>query len=165
MPCGCWMPVSSRSAILLAATLLGTGAVRAWSQAAPGTGVAGTYRRVGAASVALEVAAHDDRLQVVLTGGGPPASDGSVPADCMVKAAGHLQGRSLTAVFEAVATADFAYGQAKAAAERRRLVIVFSPGVAEVERADTFGYCGLGITFLGEYRRANQETIRTMLRR
>jgi len=149
------MQVSSRSVNLLAAALLAVCPIHGWSQPAPEADIVGKYRRAGAASVELEVAARGDGIQAVLTGGGPPAGDGSVPADCLVKAAGHLRGWSLSAVFEPVSTEDFSYSRAQAASERRMLVIAFSPGTAEVEQADTFGYCGLGVSFLGPYHRAN----------
>jgi len=45
------------------------------------------------------------------------------------------------------------YSPTRAEREGRRLHIVFRPSGPEVTRADTDGYCGLGATLVGPYRR------------
>ncbi len=147
--------MSSRSAILLAAVLLAACTGRAWSHYAPETAIVGKYHRAGATCVSLEVTRANNGFEAVITGGGPPADGGSAPADCIIRTRGQLREESLTAVFQAVSTEDFSYSEAQAVAERRRLIIAFAPGTAEVKRADTFGYCGLGSEFLGQYRRVD----------
>lgn len=101
----------------------------------------------------MEIARGDGGFEVVLTGGSPPVDGGSAPANCIIRASGQLRDGSLNAAFQAISAEDFSYSQARAVAERRRVVIAFAPGTAEVKRADTFGYCGLGSNFLGKYRR------------
>jgi hypothetical protein len=80
-----------------------------------------------------------------------------VPADCYIRAIGKLEGKTLVANFAPVEIETFSYSEDQAKQEKRRLEIVFSPDSAEVTRADTFGYCGLGASFLGHYRRKTTE--------
>jgi hypothetical protein len=153
MPCLCWISGFSR-AIVLASLLLWGDLSRGWSETIPAEiNVMGSYRRIGPALVTLAVSAHDGAVQTRLEGGGSPATDGSVPADCIVQAMGQLNGRLLTATFKPVETDDFSYGAARASAENRKLVVAFAPGTADVKQADTWGYCGIGIDFEGLYRK------------
>jgi hypothetical protein len=137
--------------VLLAALLLGGNPACGWSRPAADSDVAGDYRLVGAATVILQVSADDGTVKARLEGGGPPESGAAAPADCIVVAAGPLEGRLLSATFQPIETDDFSYSAAQARAEKRRLTIAFGLGTAEVKQADTYGYCGLGIEFRGFY--------------
>jgi hypothetical protein len=55
-----------------------------------------------------------------------------------------------------VETAVFSYDAAQAEREKRTVAIRFAAGDADVLSADTEGYCGLGATFLGHYRRVRE---------
>jgi hypothetical protein len=79
-----------------------------------------------------------------------------VAADCIIDAVGVLQNGQLRAAFQPVEADNFFYSRSKADAEKRQLVVDFSPGTAEIKQADTFGYCGLGINFLGSYKKTRQ---------
>lgn len=155
MRCVCWIVSRNKPVVVLTSLLLSGCVAQGWTHRGAATDITGNYRRLGTGSALLEVAPSGKRFQVTLTGGGFPGRHEAVPADCMVKAVGTLQGQLFSGRFEALSTADFSYSRIQAAAERRRLVITFFPRRATVERADTFGYCGLGINFLGKYRRVN----------
>jgi hypothetical protein len=149
------MLAPSRTA-LLAVLLVGSGATCGWSQIAGDSDMVGDYRRVGPAIVTLRVFAAQGGVEVELAGGGPPASTGAVPADCTVRAAGQLHGWLLNAVFQPIETEESSYSAAQARSENRHLVIAFiPPGTADVRRADTDGYCGLGVEFQGLYRKTH----------
>jgi hypothetical protein len=155
MPCLCWISEFSR-ALVLALPLFGGDLSRGWSETvSTAPNVVGHYRRIGPAIVALVVSARDGAVQARLEGGGSPSSDGSVPADCIVQAVGQLNGQLLIAIFQPVETDDFSYGVARAKAEKRRVIVAFAPGTAEVKQADTDGYCGIGIHFRGLYRKTD----------
>lgn len=146
------MPAFSRAAMLAALLLAGNGGGR--SAVSRPSDVAGIYRRDGPAIVVMTVAVHEAIVEVRLVGGGPPSSEGAAPADCLVRAAGRLHDQLLRAAFQPIETEDFSYGAAQARTENRRLVVAFASQTAEVEEADTEGYCGLGIEFRGTYRKA-----------
>jgi hypothetical protein len=146
------MRALNRSALLALLLLLGDPSGDGYGTPADSE-ISGDYRRVGPAIVVLNVSVGDGGVRVELEGGGPPASNGSVPADCIVRATDNLKGRLLSAVFEPIETEEFSYSSAEARVEKRHLVIAFTPGMAEVKRADTEGYCGLGIEFQGLYRK------------
>jgi hypothetical protein len=126
----------------------------AGTQAAAAQNVAGQYVRAGAARVVLNVERTDDVVRVTVSGGGPPGLGTAVPADCTVVAEGAIRDGRLLATFQPVETDTLSYSRARAAEEKRQLVVVFSRGAADIERADTFGYCGTGIDFLGKYRKS-----------
>lgn len=139
--------------VLLAIALLGGNSARVWSQASAGFEVVGNYRLVGAENVVLQVSAGQGVVRARLEGGGSSDRGAAAPADCVVQAAGALHERTLSATFEPIETDDLSYSATQARAEKRRLIIAFAPGTAEVEQADTYGYCGLGIEFRGLYRK------------
>ena len=115
--------------------------------------IAGRYLRVGLASVSLEIERGLRDIRAVVSGGGPPRPSGAAAADCIIVAAGVIRDGQLRAIFEPIETDNFSYSHTTADAEKRELIVDFSPGVAEVKRADTLGYCGLDIDFLGTYRK------------
>lgn len=115
--------------------------------------IAGRYAFVGRIAATLEISRDGERYAVALSGGSPRDAGAAAPADCSVRAVGALQDAALDAAFIGVETDTFAYSAARAKSEGRQLRIVFRPGGAEVTRADTDGYCGLGATFVGPYRR------------
>ncbi len=145
------MPALSRI-VLLALLLVGCPG-RGWPQVPTISEIAGDYRLAGAATVILQVAVEDGEVRVRLEGGGLASSGAAAPADCIVQAAGRLQGRLLSAMFQPIETDDFSYSAAQAGVEKRQVIITFAAGTAEVKQADTDGYCGLGIEFRGLYRR------------
>ena len=153
MRSACWMRVLSRAALL--ALLLTGNPSCAWCQTAPVPDVTGLYRRIGPASVTLAVSTRDGIVQARLDGGGLPATDGSVPADCTVQGAGRIQNNMLNVMFQPVATDTFSYSATQAKTEKRRLIIAFTAESADVQEADTDGYCGLGIEFRGTYLRSH----------
>ena len=114
--------------------------------------VAGKYVRPGESTSTLEVHADGDRYVAVLSGGGSAAT----PADCYVRAVGSIRGDTLVARFTTVETTVFSYDAAQAERENRTVTIRFAAGDADVVSADTEGYCGLGATFLGHYRRVRE---------
>lgn len=117
--------------------------------------IQGRYAFAGSIAATLEIRRErGDRYIAALAGGSPRDAGASAPADCYVRAVGALQDGTLDAAFTSVDTATFRYSQTRAEREGRRLQIVFRSGGAEVTRADTDGYCGLGATFVGSYRRA-----------
>jgi len=130
-----------------------TWAAPGWPQDTGERDIAGKYLRVGSASVSLEIERGLGDIRAVVSGGGPPGPSGAAAADCIIVAAGVMRDGQLRAIFQPIETDIFSYRPAKADAEKRKLIVDFSPGVAEVQRADTFGYCGLGIDFLGTYRK------------
>ena len=118
------------------------------------TDVSGKYQRAGSASVVMEVRQDVNGVRATVYGGGPPSSGEAAAADCIVEAVGVIRDGQLRATFQPAETDNFSYSRAKAEAEKRQLVVVFSPGTADIKRIDTFGYCGLGINFLGRYNKA-----------
>jgi len=115
--------------------------------------VPGRYVFAGAVAATLEITAEGDHYVVALSGGSPKGSGGAAPADCYVRATGTLRNDTLDAAFGSVDRETFTYSPTRAEREGRRLHIVFRPSGPEVTRADTDGYCGLGATFVGPYRR------------
>ena len=115
--------------------------------------VPGRYVFAGAVAATLEITAEGDHYVVALSGGSPTDSGGAAPADCYVRATGTLRNDTLDAAFGSVDRETFTYSPTRAAREGRRLRIVFRRSGPEVTRADTDGYCGLGATFVGPYRR------------
>jgi hypothetical protein len=130
-----------------------TWAAPGWPQDTAERDIAGKYLRVGSASVNLEIERGLRGIKAVVSGGGPPRPSGAAAADCIIVAAGVIRDGQLRAIFQPIETDNFSYSHAKADAEKRELIVDFSPGVADIKRADTLGYCGLGIDFLGTYRR------------
>ena len=118
--------------------------------------VAGKYVRSGESTSTLEVHADGDRYVAVLSGGGSAAAGPATPADCYVRAVGSIRGDTLVARFTTVETTVFSYDAAQAEREKRTVTIRFAAGDADVLSADTEGYCGLGATFLGHYRRVRE---------
>ena len=92
----------------------------------------------------------------LLSGGSLEAAGAAAGADCYVKAIGTLQENTLAAKFAAIETDTFMYSETQAQEEKRRLEMTFGSDTAEVIHADTFGYCGLGVTFLGHYQRQEE---------
>jgi len=115
--------------------------------------IAGVYTAGYGAPSRLEVRMEATHYVVLLSGGGSEATGAAPPADCYVRAKGTLHGRTLTANFMSVETDTFSYSQAQAEKEKRTLKIVFGQNTADVIHVDTFGYCGLGSSFVGHYRR------------
>jgi hypothetical protein len=72
-----------------------------------------------------------------------------------VRAVGALRDGILDATFTGVETATISYGEAQARREARQLRVAVRADGVEVTRADTDGYCGLGASFVGPYRRAS----------
>ena len=120
------------------------------------TKIVGKYVHAPGVAAQLEVTQDGDQYVVVLRGGSPAGAGAASPADCYVRAVGQLAQDVLKAQFAAVETETFLYTRARAAQEQRTLQISFTPGAAaEVTHADTDGYCGLGATFLGSYKRTS----------
>ncbi len=90
---------------------------------------------------------------VLLSGGSSETAEAGAPADCYIKAIGQLKEDVLLAVFQPFDTDTFSYSKVQANRENRKVTIIFGFGTAEVISADTFGYCGLGTSFLGKYYR------------
>lgn len=101
----------------------------------------------------LEVRREESRYLVLLSGGSPGKEGAGAPADCYVKAAGNLKETVLVAFFQPLETDTFSYGKVRANRENRKIKVIFGFGTADVITADTFGYCGLGVSFLGKYLR------------
>jgi hypothetical protein len=155
MPCLCSISGFSRG-LVIALSLFAGDLSRGWSETvSTAPNVVGHYSRIGPAIVALVVSARDGVVEARLEGGGSPSSDGSVPADCIVQAAGQLDAQLLIAIFQPVETDNFSYSAAWANAEKRKVIVAFAPGTAEVKQADTDGYCGIGIDFRGLYRKTD----------
>jgi hypothetical protein len=115
--------------------------------------IQGRYTLTGSANTTLEIVRDGDRYTATLAGGSPESAGAGAPADCQVRAAGAMRGDTFEATFVGVETDTFSYSDAKARAESRQLHIARRATGVEVTRADTEGYCGLGATFLGLYRR------------
>jgi hypothetical protein len=114
----------------------------------------GTYAASGNPATTMEVRRQDGQYQILLSGGGEESAGAATAADCFIRAVGKLEGNRLTAAFSAIETDTFYYGEREARTEGRKLEVVFGPqGTSSIVRADTLGYCGLGATFEGEYRR------------
>jgi len=107
----------------------------------------------GNPATSMEVRREDSHYQVVLYGGGEESAGAATAADCFIRAVGKLEGNRLNAVFSAIETDTFSYSEREARTEGRKLEVVFGSQGASVVHADTLGYCGLGATFEGEYRR------------
>jgi hypothetical protein len=116
--------------------------------------IEGRYVFAGTIAATLEISRDGDRYAVALSGGSPTNAGAAAPADCYVRAAGTLRDATLDAAFTSVDAETFTYSQTRAEREGRQLRIVFRASEAEVTRADTDGYCGLGATFVGSYQRA-----------
>jgi hypothetical protein len=119
------------------------------------TSIVGKYLHAPGVAAELAVERQGDQYAVVLKGGSPADGGAPSPADCYIRAVGQLAQGMLIAQFVGVETETFLYSQARATREKRSLQISFSRGAAEVARADTDGYCGVGATFLGTYNRAS----------
>jgi hypothetical protein len=115
--------------------------------------IAGTYTRLDNVSSMLKIRTENSHYIADLTGGGSETSGAAAPGDCHIRARGTLDGKTLMAGFLSIETETFLYDSKQAAEENRELKIIFREDIAEVVRADTFGYCGLGASFLGEYKR------------
>jgi hypothetical protein len=113
----------------------------------------GTYAAVGNPTTTMEVSKQDGQYQILLSGGGEESAGAAAAADCFIRAVGKPEGNRLAAAFTAIETDTFYYSERQARAEGRKLEVVFGPQGASIVRADTLGYCGLGATFEGEYRR------------
>jgi hypothetical protein len=113
----------------------------------------GRYVSAGAIAATLDVSLVGDRHVVRLSGGGARDAGAAAPADCHVRAVGTRRNDTLDATFTGIETETFAYSEARAQTEQRKLRLVFRSPDVEVTRADTEGYCGLGATFIGVYRR------------
>jgi hypothetical protein len=127
------------------------------SGAPSSTSIAGRYVGGTEATSTLEVQTEGDRFVVLLSGGAQAGAGAATPADCYVRAVGTIQGDTLVAGFTSLETDVFYYDAAQADREKRKVAIRFAAGDAEVLSADTDGYCGLGITFLGPYRRVRTQ--------
>src|SRR5262245_17371802 len=120
--------------------------------------ISGTYRHAGTLLATLEVRRQTDDYLVRLEGGAAAAAGAATPADCVIEARGTLEGDVLRARFGPIETGIFSYGAAQAEREGRIVEIVFEPGNARVVRADTLGYCGLGVEFAGSYNKVEEST-------
>jgi hypothetical protein len=114
----------------------------------------GHYVATGAVAATLDLRRSGDRYVVLLSGGGSRDAGPAAPADCYVRAIGTLRSGTLEATFTGIETPTFAYSETRARREQRQLRLVFRSPDVEVTRADVEGYCGLGATFIGTYRRA-----------
>ena len=115
-------------------------------------GVIGDYRHAGRVAATLEVRRVPEGYAVRLVGGASLDAGAGAAADCVVTAHGPINGRYFAGRFDPVETDAFVFGAEQAAREQRVLRIAFGHNVAQVTEAETFGYCGLGATFLGRYR-------------
>jgi hypothetical protein len=116
--------------------------------------VQGRYVFAGAIAATLELSRDGDRYVVALSGGGARDAGPGAPADCHVRAVGTRQDDTLEAIFTGLETETFSYGETRARSEGRRLRLLVRSNGVEVTRADTDGYCGVGVTFVGRYERA-----------
>ncbi len=114
--------------------------------------IVGIYALLHNPLTTLEIKAEEDIFTVLLSGGVVKEEGLSAPADCYIKAIGELKGERLLARFAPVETETFIYSETDAKREDRRLEMVFKKDKAEVIFADTFGYCGLNVSFLGIYQ-------------
>src|SRR5262249_34507340 len=101
----------------------------------------------------LGIARDGDRYIVTLSGGSPRNAGNAAPADCQVRAIGSVRDGVLEAMFTSVDAETMSYSEAQARKEGRQLRLALKTNAVEVTRADTDGYCGLGATFIGVYRR------------
>ncbi len=115
--------------------------------------VAGTYEHTGSIAATLEVAVHDGIADIRLDGGGDRNAGAASAGDCAVRASGPVRTETVTAGFRAVQTDAIDYDAESARAEHRQVRIRFTKDGATVLAADTDGYCGIGASFLGYYRR------------
>ena len=122
------------------------------ADAARPQGVDGDYRHAGRVAATLEVRRVPEGYAVRLVGGASLDAGPGAAADCVVTAHGPINGKHFAGRFDPVETDAFAFSAEQAAREQRMLRIVFGHNVAQVTEAETFGYCGLGATFLGRYR-------------
>jgi hypothetical protein len=115
--------------------------------------ISGTYRHTGTLLATIEVRHETVDYLVRLEGGASEVAGAATPADCVIEARGSLKGDVLRARFRPIETTIFTYSAAQSEREGRVVEIVFEPGNARVVRADTLGYCGLGVDFAGSYRK------------
>ncbi len=118
-----------------------------------GLSITGTYTLTSDAAATLEIKAEGTHYEALLSGGSPQVAGAAAPADCYIRVMGKLQGNKLAGNFTAIETDTFMYSEAQAQEEKRKVEIIFDSDTAEVVRADTFGYCGLGANFMGHYLR------------
>jgi hypothetical protein len=114
--------------------------------------IGGSYRREGEADVRMTIRRDGPDLDITILGG---AAAQTVAADCTLRALGTLTGSVVTARFGPIETDTMSYAAAEAEQEGRMLIVSFQNRGARVTRADTLGYCGLGIDFTGPYSRAD----------
>jgi hypothetical protein len=114
--------------------------------------IAGTYQHAGTTTATLEIRRQANDYLVRLEGGASSAAGAATPADCVIKARGRPEGQVLRARFGPVETETFAYDEAQSESDARFVEIIFGPGSARVVQADTLGYCGLEVDFIGAYR-------------
>lgn len=115
----------------------------------------GRYVSTGMATATLAIVRDGDRYIVTLSGGSPRNAGAAAPADCYVRAVGTVRDGVLEAMFGSADTTTMTYSDAQALREGRQLRLALQKNMIEVTRADTDGYCGLGATFIGVYRRAS----------
>jgi len=115
--------------------------------------ICGTYEKKEGWHAVMNVKSIHDKYEIYLESGVTVGSDARAPADCIVRATGHLRNTTLNASFLEVKTYTFSYDSLDAKRENRQLQVIFSNGSAEVVRSDTFGYCGLGTNLLGHYHK------------
>jgi len=111
-----------------------------------------SYVMAGNPATTMNVRREGDQYQIELSGGSDELASASTAADCFIHAEGKREGNRLAAVFTALETDTFSYSEREARAENRTLEVVFESEGATLVHADTFGYCGLGATFEGQYR-------------
>ena len=110
----------------------------------------GLYRAIDKPDTVLTIEKTGAHYVATLEGGGSTTSL-NAPADCYMKSKGMVRDGKLEARFVAVDTDLTTYNEHRAKEEKRELHVEFDSNTALVTRADTFGYCGLGIDFLGSY--------------
>jgi hypothetical protein len=137
-----------RGALLLPIVALALAAARTSADE-----LAGTYQHAGTVTATLEVRRQGDDYLIRLEGGASSAAGAATPADCVIEARGRPDGQVLRARFGPVETETFAYDQAQSESEARFVEIVFWSGSARIVHADTLGYCGLEVEFVGAYRK------------
>ena len=145
------MPGRLRGAFLLPVVVLVLAAPRTSADE-----IAGTYQHAGTTTATLEIRRQANDYLVRLEGGASSAAGAATPADCVIEARGRPEGQVLRARFGPVETETFAYDEAQSESEARFVEIVFGPGSARVVQADTLGYCGLEVDFVGAYRNVAQ---------
>ncbi len=104
----------------------------------------------GATSVLTLTQAGDGRYAMELDGGFSQPNSGAA-AECEVKALGSVSGTHIEGRFQAIDTDNIRYSQIDADREGRMVSVDVRDAVVNVLQADTDGYCGLGVTFVGHY--------------